>query len=183
MFQALSDKVISGLISLSVMLFSSYEGNTARFADLETTFLQNRIIFKTALIDAFENDFEELFRSGQTIRVIFTVEIRENGELTSISDYEHSVLFDPLQQIYIVSLEDKKESLIIEDYLDLKNRISEFEYSQHYPPSGTFQIQISANLPPLILETSGNREFDTMMLWRFKTPRLRERISRPENES
>ncbi|MCK4653720.1 MAG: hypothetical protein KAU01_04685, partial [Candidatus Cloacimonetes bacterium] len=74
MFQVLSSKIISGFISLSILLLSSYEGNRATFSELTTSFLGDKIFIKTELINAFENDFEEIFKSGQRIDIFFNIE-------------------------------------------------------------------------------------------------------------
>ena len=75
MFQTLADKVISGVISLSMLLLSSYKGNNAEFTDLETVFLNNNVIFRTSLSGAFENDFEDIIKSGAEIDIFFSISL------------------------------------------------------------------------------------------------------------
>ncbi len=182
MFQALTSKVISGVVSLSMLLLSSYEGNIAKFDELSVNFLQNRIVFRTRLLNAFENDFEEIFSSGSLITVHFNISVEILGEVIHENSFQHSVVYNPMKKIYTVDLEDQSDTFVIEDYSQLIEKISEIEYLYNYPPEEEFQLIITAYMDKIVLDTM-DKEFDLMMLWKFKSPKLKEKIARPENES
>jgi hypothetical protein len=182
MFQSLADKVISGVISLSMLLFSSYEGNNARFSDLETVFLNHNLIFRTQLVEAFDNDFEDIIKSGSEIDIFFSVELSEDGAQFHKVEFKHTVNYVPMEQIYYVSFDERNELLLYESYDQVISDISKIEYIYKDRIPDKFKVVISAHLEKMTL--AGNpKEYDLMMLWNFKKPKIKKTITKPENET
>ncbi|MCD4797045.1 MAG: hypothetical protein K8R49_07760 [Candidatus Cloacimonetes bacterium] len=182
MFQAISSKIINGVISLSMLFLSTYEGNDAAFAAITANFLGNNIYLKTQLINAFENDFEEIFKSGQKIDIFFEIKIKNNSAVIHTNEFKHSVVFDPMSQFFTIELEEQEKSLSMESYQQLLETISNVEYSYKGDELTEIDITLTSFLKKIHLE-SINKEYDMMMLWNFKKPKIKQQCIKGENES
>ena len=171
MFQALSGKVITGIVTLSMLLLSSYEGNNAKFGNMTAIYLGSRIHVSAALVNAFENDFEEYFRSGQRIEIFFNIEIFKRKELIHENEFRHAVIFDPIGKIFHVFLEEQNIQTTTTSYAELLELISLIEYDYNEDDYESGQVVLSAHMKKIRLQ-SLNKEYDLMMLWKFKKPRL-----------
>ena len=88
-------KLLSGIMSMTMMLFSSYEGNNASFSDIYIGHDNEIIRIQTSLISAFENDFEQIFRSGSPIVINYQLNVAKDGEFieSSLMSGSDPVLF------------------------------------------------------------------------------------------
>ncbi len=172
MFQTLSNKIITGVITLSMMLLSSYEGNKARFDNVFANFGGNRIFISAELVDAFENDFEEIFRSGELIEIFFQIQIHDQERTIHAEEFRHAVIYDPLEKLYTVYLEEKNLETTAADFLQLIETISQIEYTHKISKYNGGHIILSAYLKKVKLQTV-NKEYDLMMLWKFKQPKVK----------
>ena len=180
MFENLFDKVISGIISFSMLLLSSYKGNEAAFSDLTVNRMNSGIFIETKLIDAFENDFEQIFKSGKKIDIIFKVKIIVPHQDIYHRTFLHSVTFHPMQQYFSVFLEERKTELKIANFSELKNVVSKFGFPYFGKLNSEMEIDISAYLPKLKIDSS-KKKFDLMLLWNFKIPKIKTKV-KIENE-
>ncbi len=182
MFQALSSKIISGFISLSMLLLSSYEGNRAAFAELTASFLGDKIFIKTELVHAFENDFEEIFKSGQRIDIFFNIELKNQSVVIHENEFKHSVVFNPLSQFFTIGLEEQNISTTTDSYQELIDIISKVEYQYEGEELNEVNISIKSFLKKIRLQ-SINKEYDMMMLWKFKKPSIKKICRKGEDEN
>jgi len=182
MFQILAEKVISGLAAFSMLLLSSYQGNEANFSAYTTSFLDDRMFLVCKLENAFENDFEEIFKSGQSIDIFFSVKIKLNNLLIHEEEFRHSIIFDPLTQLFSIELEDQDLSFTTNSYDELKIIISNIEYSFKDENIKDCTITMSAYLPKIRL-IALNKDFDLMMLWKFNQPELTVKLATDINEN
>ncbi|MDP8201230.1 MAG: hypothetical protein P9M11_03740 [Candidatus Tenebribacter burtonii] len=182
MFQILAEKVISGLAAFSMLLLSSYQGNEAAFSNYTTSFLGNRMFPECKLENAFENDFEEIFKSGQIIDIFFNVIIDLEGSVIHEEEFRHSIIFDPLTQLFSIELEDQDLSFSTNSYDELKIIISNIEYSFKDENIKDCTITINAHLPKIRL-IALNKDFDLMMLWKFSKPQLTTNLASKQYEN
>ncbi len=182
MFQILAEKVISGLAAFSMLLLSSYQGNNASFADYTTSFLDDKMFFECKLENAFENDFEEIFKSGQIIDIFFNVIIDLNGSVIHEEEFRHSIIFDPLTQLFSIELEDQDLTFSTNSYDELKNIISNIEYNFKDENIKECIINMNAYLPKIRL-IALNKDFDLMMLWKYNEPKLTIDLAKDSNEN
>jgi len=182
MFQSLANKVISGIISLSMMLLSSYEGNNARFAEMNTIFLDNSTVFKTQLLEAFENDFEDIIKSGSEINIFFTIVLKNGNSVFHENEFKHSVNFQPMEQVFYVTFEESNELLLYTSYEKVIEDLSKMEYVYKDRIPDQFRLFLTAHLEKIKLNNS-SKEYDLMMLWNFKKPKIKTKITKPENET
>ncbi|MDO9578795.1 MAG: hypothetical protein Q7J16_13010 [Candidatus Cloacimonadales bacterium] len=171
MFQALSSKIITGVVTLSMLLLSSYEGNNAKFSSMMASYLGSKIYVNAQLVDAFENDFEKIFKSGQRIDIFFNISIYNKNEIAHEREFRHAVIFDPIKKYYNVFLEEQDVQSVITDYNELLETISHVEYFYNGEKYEGGHVILSAYLKKIKLEHL-NKEYDLMMLWKFKKPKM-----------
>ncbi len=182
MFQALSSKIITGVITLSMLLLSSYEGNNAAFENFTATVLGSNVYIKANLVTAFENDFEELFRSGQKIDIYFNVIITDRDGPVHQDEFIHSILFNPLERFYLIFLEEQQSQTTAGSLEELIEIISNIDYVCECEGFDEGNISISSHLKKVRLKSIG-KEYDMMMLWKFKRPSVKQRYRKPTLET
>lgn len=175
MFQALANRVVSGIISLSMMLLSSYTGNNPNFDRFAIEINPHDLVFETKLVNAFDNDFEDFFKSSSMIDVFFTITLTENSDIFYTNTFRHSVRFDPLAREYRIYLEDREKELFTNSYDEMIKEISTIQYPYRDEIPRSFVLTISSHLPTIRFEGI-DKEFDLMMLWKFKQPTLKQTI-------
>jgi len=165
------DKIFTGIVSLSMVLFSSYKGNEAKFTSLNALLTNDRIVISSELENAFDNDFSNIFKSGQKIEICFDLKIFEAKKVIHQKKFCHSVEYDPLYKNFAVELEENDKNLVMDSYTKLIKTISniEYEYSGRVPP--TVRVSIKAHLKKLNLTTLG-KEYNLMLLWKLKNPEI-----------
>ncbi|MDY6916229.1 MAG: hypothetical protein SVM86_07940 [Candidatus Cloacimonadota bacterium] len=181
MLEALASKVVSGIMAFGMMLVASTEGNKAKFSDLNASYLNNGIIIETKLIDSFQNDFEQIFKSGKTIIIDFNIEIKQNNEVLKNDSFAHSVTYDPMQQIYQVEIEEQEETIFTDKYRMMLEKISIIEYYLWEKVTGpNLEVKIEASLRNLQLSTDKN--YNLMLLWRYRKPTIKQKLRIGKNE-
>ena len=175
MLENLLNNIVSGIISFSMLLFSSYQGNKAEFEEIATERFSSGLLIKTRLINAFENDFEQVFKSGKRIDIYFHLKIKLSSKKEFVRVFRHSVTFHPMQQYYSVFKEETEKNRQMETFEKVKETVSQFEFSFQNDLNSELQIEISASLPKISIDSS-EKEFDLMMLWNFQKPKIKKRI-------
>ncbi|MDP8268716.1 MAG: hypothetical protein P9L97_08320 [Candidatus Tenebribacter davisii] len=182
MFQIFAEKIITGLAAFSMLLLSSYQGNDAAFSNFSRSFIDDKIFMECRLENAFDNDFEEIFKSGQNIDVFFKIKIELNDQLIHEEEFKHTIIFDPLSQSFNIMLEDQDLTSTTGSFLELTNIISNVEYSYENENIHDCTLTMNAYLPKIRLETL-NRDFDLMMLWKFNEPKFTIELAEDNNET
>ena len=171
------DKLVTGVISLSMMLFSSYQGNEPKFARLNSVLSEDRILIFTKLENAFENDFEEVFKSGNEIFIYFTLSIKQKDQSIFRRTFFHSVEYDPLLKQYFIELQEQEKKITSRSFDDLIETITvfEFDYLGDFPDRVT--VSLTAYLEKLYLD-SLDKEYDLMLLWKLQKPQVSNTVRR-----
>ena len=81
MFEALGARVLAGVVSLSMLLFSTFQGNDPRFGSISHNKSGSYVYLKAQLQSAFDNDFPSIFASGTSIPVYYNLEVRNGSNL------------------------------------------------------------------------------------------------------
>ena len=165
------NKLIAGIISLSIMLFSSYEGNEAKLTLRNSVFSSRKLILDFELKNAFENDFKEIFMSGRKVEICFSLTVKNDGKLLKKDSFCHTVLYDPLSDDFLLEFEETGKHIIVKSYQKMLTLISEVKYKLQMRFPETVKISFSAFLSNLKL-SSIDKEYDLMLLWKKKKPKL-----------
>ncbi len=173
MFGAFGQKVITGIVTFTSMMFSSYKGNFAKFDGIALQQDSKCIQMSVNLEEAFENDFEEFFRCGKPISIWFLVQIRSGNENVKEFYYAHRVKYDPLLQYYTVFLQETDDIVTFETHEEVVDAIRQFHCKWEVPPEfnrgDEIEVIIGGYLTKLRLESTGE-EFDLMNLWHHRRP-------------
>lgn len=164
-------KIMSGIISASMLLFSSYEGNSASFESLRANLYENNMLITAKLEKAFENDFEEIFKLGIEIDIFFRLEISSNNQRIFHQVFSHKVEYDPLLKRYFVTLEEQDKQAIASNFSDLIEMISHFEYDFKGTTPALVKVELSSFLENLYLPNL-EKNYNLMMLWKMKSPMI-----------
>ena len=116
MFESLGKYILKGVITFTLLVLSSYEGNDATFKALQINYLEGAIGIEVQLESAFENDFEEIFKTGKSIDIWFNTSVSSQGIVLEEQDFSHNVTYDPLLDSYFLIKGLTNESLVFEDF-------------------------------------------------------------------
>lgn len=176
MLGSLVSKVYLNVLAFSVLLFSNYTGNVVNFTDVKAKAVGDNIVFSTFLETAFENDFNEIFKSGKEIKVWFEFRVLKDNKIVHFEKFYHQVKWNPSKQEYSIDLQEQNYKVSVKNFQELKYYLSNVEYpfykSTH---KGDFQIEFKSYLPKVYLDTI-NKEVDLMLLWNMKRPTIKREI-------
>jgi hypothetical protein len=173
MLESMLGKVVSGVVSFASLAFSSFKGNEATISTPVIAQSSSQIVIDSNLHQAFDNDFEEFFRSGKEIRVWFVLTV-ESGQNRLFERYfVHKVNFDPMSRQFHVYLQEQDYSLNTRNYSEMLSTVSHFEYPwtwrDNAHPGQTVNVKVSSHLETIKLDAY-KKDFDLNMLWKYQRP-------------
>lgn len=170
MLEALSAKMMAGLVSLSMFLFSSYTGNDPALSALRFLVGRSYLQVSTHLVGAFDNDFPELFRSGTSIPIHFKLELKSNNRVVWNRQYTNRVQYDPATGVWNVSMGASGRSVKFTSYREMLDAIAVLDCSVPFESSWKeVNARVEAWMPTVRLE-SIERDINLMVLWNYKRP-------------
>lgn len=174
MFNALLGKVYTGILTLSMVFFSNYTGNDVSFSDLFVDVSENSIYLTGSLVNAFENDFDEIFRSGIITTIYYDVSLRKQNKSVQDKQFTTSVKWDSSIQQWIVYYAEQDITFLTNDFQVLKKALSKFEtvISLNTSEHDFLDIVITARLPEVHIP-SIEKKVDLMLLWKLKHPQAK----------
>ncbi len=182
MFESLGNYILKGVLTFGILLLSSYEGNDAVFNSLRVAYLEGAIALEINLDNAFENDFEEIFKTGKSIDIWFHTSVSSKGVILEEEEFSHNVTYNPLLDSYLLIKGPNSESFVCEDFQCLIDELSQVEWHfRRLKSVSDYDFHIFAHLDKIYFEEM-DKDFNLMLLWKNKTPRLKEKI-RLENQN
>ncbi len=179
MLQGFLGKVMAGLLSVSSLMFSSYQGNDPAFRPLQSRAGENYLIIVARLEHAFDNDFSDVFKCGKPVNVMFRVDLRHGGSVVVTRTYRHTVTYDPMNAAWELSRSENGRRDIYTRYSQLLEEVSLLECS--LPRNSAWrsiEARAEAWLQPVEL-TQPQRTVDLMMFWKYKRPSTRTSFNLP----
>ncbi|MFC1581307.1 DUF4390 domain-containing protein [Candidatus Neomarinimicrobiota bacterium] len=103
-FAIISKKVITTVIAIGSMFYSTIDGVNASFTEIDYYSRGQQLYFTTSLINCFTEDLELIFTSGEEIQIYFLYEIvqNENQEIIHSDTLYHSIRYSPVDQLYSI---------------------------------------------------------------------------------
>jgi hypothetical protein len=167
------DKIMAGVASLAMFLFSSYTGNDPGFEALRGYSGKKHLQLTTRLVSAFENDFPDVFKSGSLITVNFTVEIRSKGRVVATHNFSNSVQYDTRQGSYSIRRSNSGRRLTTDSYRDMVREISGLDCALPIQQDwGMVDVRVEAWLPTVHFAQI-DKDVDLMVLWKLQRPSVR----------
>ena len=176
MFESLGNYILKGVITFGLLILSSYEGNDAKFSSLQISYLEGAVGVEISLDDAFENDFEEIFKTGKSIDIWFNTSVSSQGVILEEEEFSHCVTYNPLLDSYLLIKGSTNESIVCENFQCLVEELSKINWHfRRLRSVSNYDFNIYAHLDKIYFEDM-DKEFNLMLLWKNKSPRLKERI-------
>jgi len=172
MFEVLGTKILAGVVSLSMLLFSSFKGNDPLISSISTAKTGSYLYLKANLENAFENDFPSIFASGSKIPVHYDLVVHQGSRTVASHRITNTVKFDPTTGIYELK-QGNKSPVFTESPEEVKRTLAAFEYSLAYQSAwNKINVKLEAHLPKVHFQQL-NKELDLMVLWKYKKPSVK----------
>lgn len=176
MFESLGNYFLKGVITFTLLVLSSYEGNDANFNAFRINYLDGAIGIELKLDSAFENDFEEIFKTGKSLDIWFNTSVSSQGIVLEKEEFSHNVTYNPLLDSYLLLKSSTNESIVCENYQALVKELSKVKWHfRRLKSVSNYDFAISARLDKVYFEQM-DKEFNLMLLWKNKRPIFKERI-------
>lgn len=103
-FTAISKKIVSTVIAIGSLFYSSISGVVAEFDDLSLEIQGDRMVLSTRLVNCFSEDLDTIFRSGEEIRIYFQVEVLEGETPSPVQEttFHHGITYSLIDDSYAV---------------------------------------------------------------------------------
>ena len=178
MLNVLFRRVYNSLLAFSIMLLSNYTGNEPKFSNFFVEAFENGVYIRGLLLDAFENDFEEIFNSGILTSVIYDIEVVHGRSNILQKTFVNTAIWNFEIDRWIVHYGEENETIFVNSYEDLKRYISFIETFVFFDVEGIdiVDISISARLPVIHIP-SIQKSIDLMVLWKMKAPQAKININ------
>ncbi len=177
MFESFGNSIVKGLMTFTLLLFSSYEGNDASFSHIYFSYDSNTIVVESRLESAFENDFDKLFKIGKEISVNFIVTVEVAGSKIEEEYFTHDVIYNSLEDTFLLKKSEINKTYICQSYDILIDELSKIEWEFNRMRSvDNYVITIRSYLDEVYFEQM-DKEFNLMLLWKNKQPQIKERVN------
>ncbi|MFQ6612797.1 MAG: DUF4390 domain-containing protein [Fidelibacterota bacterium] len=105
-FSVLSRKIVTAVISIGSLFYSTIPGTNASFTDLLLSIKGQQLVLSTHLENCFSDELDQVFRSGKEIKIYFRVELVQAGNNKSVKDttFYHSISYSVLDDVFDVYL-------------------------------------------------------------------------------
>jgi hypothetical protein len=182
MFEFVTNKIIMGVVSAGMLLFSSYDGNEVKFSSPQLVVNENSYYISTSLEGAFENDFQEILKSGEEIFIDFELRMEKTPWETKTITFFHSIQYNSMSKSYTLRLDERQEFQEITDWNNLINLISQVDMQWEEYEMKVNNLTLSASIRNVRLP-SLDKQYNMMMLWNFKKPILEIDLRDYQNEN
>lgn len=170
MFEAISGKFLAGVVSISMLLFSSFKGNTPSFGNTTYNNTGTYLHLKTSLVSAFDNDFPSIFSSGATIPVHYYLTIKSGNTTVVNRKYTQNVTYDPGKGIYEITRNGIANKIRTQSPSQVAAELSALECSVPIKTEwGNVTLRWEAVLPKVHFDQL-DKTVDLMVLWKYKKP-------------
>jgi hypothetical protein len=176
MFEAISSKILTGVVSLSMLLFSSFKGNDPSLSVINHRTSSSYLYLSGELLSAFDNDFSSIFASGVPIPIYFNLNIKSGNRTVVNKRFQHVVSFDPVSGVYELQKQGNPEVFRSKAVNEVIRELSLYQLSVPYQSTwGIVSVKLEAELPAVRFQEL-DQETDLMILWKYKKPAAKTQI-------
>jgi hypothetical protein len=169
-------KALIGLVSVTLSLFSSYKGIDVSFENFQYKIKSSQVCFMTNLTKPFTKEAEDLFKSGEKIKIFFNLTIRRGGTIIVEDEYIHSIRFDTMKQKFLFYKSEENKYFEIKNFRELVKDVSKYEYKIDLEDvKGNISFKLEAHLGKIHIAPL-EREYNLMALWNWSKPYLEKNI-------
>ena len=118
-FTAFSKKVISSIIALGSMFYSTIDGVTPNMNIPDVTYKNDHVLVSTMITDCFTDELDQIFHSGNAIPIYFLIELYKDGanKPDSVNTFFKTIQYSPIGDdfaVYNSILDESNKSLNFE---------------------------------------------------------------------
>lgn len=110
---AFSKKVISTIIAVGSMFYSTIDGVTPNMSALELHYKNDYVLVSTMIENCYTSEFDQIFYSGNVIPIYFAVELYKDGrkESDSTNTFYHALQYSPLGDDFTIYYSERNETI------------------------------------------------------------------------
>lgn len=110
---AFSKKVISTIIAVGSMFYSTIDGVTPKMSALELHYKNDYVLVSTMIENCYTSEFDQIFYSGNVIPIYFAVELYQDSRKESDSTYTfyHTIQYSPLGDDFTIYYSERNETI------------------------------------------------------------------------
>ncbi len=175
-FAAFSKKVISTIIAVGSMFYSTIDGVTPDMSALELHYKNDYILVSTMLENCYTSEFDQIFFSGNVITIYFTVDLYQDGgkDADSTNTFFHALQYSPLGDDFTIYFSEQNEtisSLSIDQVKALFPRITDYRVtsSDNIYDNINYYLEITAWLDKIRFEGM-EEELNLLYYWNSIKP-------------
>lgn len=181
MFGALASKALTSIMAFGMMIFTSTEGNKAEFSSLQAQYLNDGLVIQTSLVNSFEHDFQQVFKSGKPIIIDFELELHQGNNLLHKENFTHTVTYDPMQQNFKIELQEQEDIILEDSYSAMLEQVSQIKY-QYWGEMDNKPVKVKLQGSLRKLHLASEKDYNLMILWKYRKPTIDQEIGYNKNE-
>lgn len=131
-FAAFSKKVISTIIAVGSMFYSTIDGVTPKMNIPELQYKNDYVLVSTMIENCYTEELDQIFYSGNLIPIYFSIELYQEGERKPDSTYTfyHSLQYSPIGNDFAIYYSEQDKiisSLNINQVKQLLPRVTKYQ--------------------------------------------------------
>ncbi len=173
------DKIITGIITIGSLFYSTISGVSPRFASCDLDTKGDTITLSSSITNCYSEDLDKMFNSGQEIKIQYKIRIYNSSSRKPLSakTLYHSLKYSLLKRDYVVYYSETNEIFEVESLREAKsllNRISGYVVLSRDDllNQEAFYIKLSAALNKIYLEGI-DKEVNLMYYWNSIKPEIK----------
>ena len=163
-FAAFSKKVISTIIAVGSMFYSTIDGVTPIMNTPEIHYKNENIFISTTIENCYTEDLNQIFYSGNMIPIYFSVDLYREGKKNPDSTFTfyHALQYSPIGDDFTIFFSERNEtvpSLNLEQAKELLPRIVNYPTtsSDKIDDNKNYYISVTAWLDKIQFEGMGEK--------------------------
>lgn len=175
-FAAFSKKVISAIIAIGSMFYSTIDGVTPNMIIPELQYKNNYVLVSTMIENCYTEELVQIFYSGNLIPMYFAVELYQEGEKNPDSTYTfyHSLQYSPIGNDFTIYYSERDitiSSLNIDQAKALYPLVTNYRVtsSNDIDDNINYYLKITAWLGKIHLEGM-EKELNLLFYWNSIKP-------------
>jgi hypothetical protein len=119
LFSVLSKKIITTIISVGSLFYSTIPGVNARLTDVQLAARGEQLLISCRLENCFSEELDQIFRSGKEIKIHFKAELvdAQTNKILQDTTFYHSIHYSVLDDVFDVYFSES-DRLYANLYLD-----------------------------------------------------------------
>ena len=158
-FAAFSKKVISAVIAVGSMFYSTIDGVTPNMTLPGISYKNDFVFISTTIENCYTEDLEQIFHSGNSIPIYYSIELYREGikEPDSVNTFYHTIQYSPIGNDFSIYFSERDEilrSLSLNQAKELLPSINNYRVTsaEDIDSNSNYYIKVTAWLDKISVE-------------------------------